>query len=128
MIRVLAYAFTAVLLLGAVVAQFFLAGVGLFVPGDDFSGHRQLGSSWIPVLSLVLFLSAAIGGRSRWDVTAASFVFVLVLVTGALASSATSDPGLAALHPVAALLVVAFVASLVVRSLMAVRAAHGNGG
>ena len=76
------------------VLQFLLAGIGLFVPGADFAAHRLVGASWLPVLALFVFVGAAIGGRSRWDVTAGLALLVVVLTTGALPSRAESDPGL----------------------------------
>jgi hypothetical protein len=120
----LIFATTALVFTALVVFQFYLAGLGLFGSSPDFSSHRTLGTSWLPVSALLIFLGAVIGGRSRLDVTAALGAFVLVLFTSALPSRAESDPSLAALHPVSALATFLVGSVLAYRSFLAVRAAR----
>jgi hypothetical protein len=125
-LRATIFATTAWTFVSLVVFQFFLAGLGLFAPDADFSMHRAMGQTWLPVAALALFLGAAVGGRSRLDVTAAVAAFALVVFTGSLPSRAEAAPLLAAFHPVAALATFAIGSFLARRSITALRSGAAN--
>jgi hypothetical protein len=82
----------------AVVAQFFFAGLGLF-GASDLQAHRTTGSLLIPA-SLVLLLLALVGRLGIRRIGLSGLLFVLTIVQSLL----VRGPSLvAALHPVNAL-------------------------
>ncbi|HEY8291145.1 MAG TPA: DUF6220 domain-containing protein [Thermomicrobiales bacterium] len=86
------------IVLAAVVAQFFFAGLGLFTTAG-FGAHRLIGSLTVPV-SLVLLLLALAGRLGRLRIGLSAALFGLTLVQSLL----IRGPGLvAALHPVNAI-------------------------
>jgi len=90
--------------LAAIVVQVFLAGVGLFGAARDFEPHRNLG--WIlhlgPVLLLIVAAIARVGARTIWWNVA---LLLTVGVQPFLPGLRNSQPLLAALHPVLALVI-----------------------
>lgn len=97
--------------LAAVVAQFFLAGLGVF-GAESFAPHKALGNT-IGAASLILLLLALAGrlGRARIGLSAA--LFGLMIVQMLLVSSlVSSQPWVEALHPVNALLILGASAQL----------------
>jgi hypothetical protein len=94
------FAALAWIVVAAVVAQFFLAGLGLF-GASDFRAHRMNGSLLIPA-ALVLLLLALIGQLGGRRIALAALLLVLMLVQSLL----VRGPSLvAALHPLNALAV-----------------------
>ena len=101
----------------AVVVQIFLAGLGIFsaLPGEDetvtseafddkFEPHSALGFFLLlgSLLLLILILIAWTGPRA---IGATFGLFVLVIVQMILAWTGEDAPGIAALHPVNALII-----------------------
>jgi mercuric ion transport protein len=108
MVRVarLVFAGAAWILFAALILQVFLAGVGLFVSGDDsFALHRVVGYllSLAPILVLGLAFAARAPRATAWF---AGGLAVLAFVQSALPSLRDGLPLVAALHPVNALAVV----------------------
>lgn len=86
------------IILAAVVAQFFFAGLGLFTTAG-FGAHRLTGSLIVPV-SLVLLVLALVGRLGRMRIGLSAALFVLTLVQSLIIKA----PSLvAALHPVNAI-------------------------
>lgn len=86
------------IILAAVVAQFFFAGLGLF-GAADFGAHRLTGSLIVPA-SLILFLLALAGRLGGAAIGLSALLFGLTLVQSLL----VRGPSLvAALHPVNAI-------------------------
>lgn len=97
-----AHTWLARIILGVIVLQFFLAGVGAF-GAADWGPHAITGSLLIPV-SLVLLLLALVGGVGRRGVVLSALLFVLFIVQLLLAGMARDvSPWIGALHPVNAL-------------------------
>jgi hypothetical protein len=89
-------------LLAGVVAEVFLAGLGVFVAPGNYAWHAAF-AGFVLLLSLLLLIDAFVTrwhGLLRWLPLA---MFGLIVVQGATAAAAGSL--LAALHPVNALLV-----------------------
>src|SRR6266571_3553470 len=102
----LAFAGAAWIVFAALIVQVFLAGVGLFVTGDDsFAPHRVLGYllSLVPILVLLLAFAAR---APRGIVWFAAGLAVAAFVQSILPGLRDSMPLIAALHPVNALLIV----------------------
>jgi hypothetical membrane protein len=98
------FAILAWLFLGGLVIQVFFAGVGIFGDRSALATHAEFG--WILHLAPILVLLVAAVGRAGRD--ALLWTAVLVVATFILPILATvraDSPDVAALHPVAALLV-----------------------
>jgi hypothetical protein len=111
-----AYLVFAWLILVAVIAQFFLAGLGVFAGADNFETHRMLGYTLTFVMLLgVLFAFAA---RLPWrTVGLTALLPVLVLLQSAfIAFWYSSLPGMAALHVINGLAIFSLAGFLAVRS------------
>lgn len=105
------YALTAWLFLAGLVVQIFLIGVYLFSDWSALETHRSLG--WVLHLSplvVLLFAFLARAGRRHWLWALA--LTAVVLVVPFLPGLQNSQPMLAALHPLGA--VVGFVLACVV--------------
>jgi hypothetical protein len=96
------YGFLSMLWALAVVVQVFLAGLGIF-GATSFDPHRSLGFTLHALIVLLVILAIA-GPRTGRDIGMAVGLLVLVTIQIALVGSRDSAPGLAALHPVLALL------------------------
>jgi hypothetical protein len=90
--------------LAGIVVQVFLAGMGLFGAGKDFSAHANLG--WIlhlgPVPLLVVAFVARVGARTLWWTAA---LLLSVGVQPFLPGLRGDLPWVAALHPVNAMII-----------------------
>ena len=120
-----AYAVLACAYVLGLVYQVFVAGLGLFASSSNWETHISLG--WMLHLVPILILAAAALSRTgrrhwQWALALALVVFVVPL----FALMRDSNPQIAALHPVSA--VVAFVLSITVarNSLAAVRMADAD--
>jgi hypothetical protein len=85
----------------AVVVQVFLAGLGIF-GATSFDAHKSFGLILHAILGLLVILAIA-GPRTGRDIGMAVGLLVLVTIQISLVSARDSAPGLAALHPVLAL-------------------------
>jgi hypothetical protein len=104
------------IVLVAVGAQFFFAGLGLFTTAG-FGVHRLTGSLIVPV-SLILLVLALAGRLGRMRIGLSAALFGLTLVQSLL----IRGPGLiAALHPVNAIVILAVAQRLAVAGRRAVR-------
>jgi hypothetical protein len=124
MVRVarLAFAGAAWIVFAALIVQVFLAGVGLFVTGDDsFALHRGLGYllSLVPILVLVLAFAAR---APRGIVWFAAGLAIAAFVQSILPVLRDSLPYIAALHPVNALLIVGLSWNVAARATALLRA------
>lgn len=103
----------AMVILGGLVLQFYLAGFGLFGAGS-MNPHRILG--YVLGLAILLLPIIALAGRlGRRTIGMSALVGVLGIVQAMLPSLRSSVPLVAALHPLTAL------------ALMGVTAAIGRG-
>jgi hypothetical protein len=107
----MAYFGVAWLIVAMILGQAFVAGRALFA-GTDWSTHRDLGHT-IVLLPTVLLVVAAVGQLPRSVIRLAAILFGLVVVQAEVFAAIRHQmPGVAALHPVLALLV--FTTSLAV--------------
>lgn len=98
------FALFAWVFVAAILAQVFLAGLGIFGDDEMLGTHAEVG--WIIHLSPILILIAAALGRVGlnallWTVA----LFVVMFVQPIAATLRQDSPALAALHPVLALVV-----------------------
>ena len=102
------------------VYQVFLAGLGLFAGSSNWETH--IGVGWMLHLVPILILAAAAlsrAGRRHWQWALALALVVFVVPLFALMRD--SNPEVAALHPVSALIAFALAISVARNSLAAVR-------
>jgi hypothetical protein len=85
-----------------VVLQVFFAGLGIF-GATSFDIHKAFGNA-LHALTAVLLILAIVGPRTGRDIGMAAGLVVLVTIQIGLVSARDDAPGLAALHPVLALL------------------------
>ena len=101
-----AYIGSLVLFLAGLVFQVYLVGQSLFVDPRDWAAHSSWGWTVAHGLPLLILISAAFSrlGRRRW------YVLVALLVSAGihpfLAAFRDTNPSLAVLHPINALLLV----------------------
>lgn len=103
MVRIARILFAGVawLFLACVVVQVFLAGLAVF--GDnDFSRHREFGYMF-GLLTLVMIVLSLAGRMPRRWVGGSALLLVLFALQSVFVLLRTSNPTLAALHPVNAL-------------------------
>ena len=96
------YAGLALLWAAAVILQVFFAGLGIF-GATSFDTHKSFGGILHGVTALLLIL-AIVGPRTGRDIGMAAALVVLVTVQIGRVGARDDAPGLAALHPVLALL------------------------
>jgi hypothetical protein len=108
--------FVAWTFVAAILFQVFLIGRFLFA-GESVDPHREFGYTVLPLLALLVLLTAFPSGLGRGAVGWAGLLFVLTIVQMSLPGLKANLPLVAALHPVNALLVFWF----------AVRVARGAG-
>lgn len=113
------YLILAWLFLAGVVAQAFLAGAGLFVPGQWLLWHGVLGhllSSPLPVIPALLLILSFVGrmpAAVRW---LTALLLILAWVQPVFLYLRGLVPLLASLHPVNALLLFALPLALIARA------------
>ena len=98
----LIYGWLAFLWVGLVVLQVFFAGLGIF-GATSFSTHKTFGNILHPLTAILLIL-AIVGPRTGRDIGMAAALVILVTIQIGLVSARDDAPGLAALHPVLAIL------------------------
>jgi hypothetical protein len=94
------YGALALLWAAAVVLQVFFAGLGIF-GAESFKTHEDFGGILHGFTALLLIL-AILGPRTGRDIGMAATLVILVTVQIGLVSARDDAPGLAALHPVLA--------------------------
>ncbi len=94
-------------IVAAVVAQFFFAGLGIF-GATSFGAHKMVGSLIIPA-SLILLVLALAGRLGTVRIGLSGLLLVLTVVQSILPSAPAV---IAALHPVNALAILAVVGNL----------------
>jgi hypothetical protein len=90
--------FVSWLLVAGLVAQVFLAGLGVFSSSASFATHRDVGYS-LSLLPIVLLIAGLVGGLGRRLALIAVLVFVLFILQSVFVVMRTSAPAVAALHP-----------------------------
>jgi hypothetical protein len=105
----------AVLTLGGIAAQFFLAGMAVFGAGSGWEAHAATGGAvGLPILALFLM---SFRTSLRAHRTQASLLFGLYLLQLTLAALGQTLPLIGALHPVNGLLMGLLASRLTVRLL-----------
>lgn len=105
----------AVLTLGGIATQFFLAGMTVFGAGTGWEAHAATGGAvGLPILGLFLM---SFRGSLRAHRTQASLLFGLYLLQLTLAALGQTLPLIGALHPVNGLLMGLLASKLTVRLL-----------
>lgn len=111
------YATWSWVILAAVVVQFFLAGMGVFVSGEDFGIHAVFGS--IIMLATLLGAIFALAARLPWRTTGQNtLLFVLILLQAVLIEVARGS----GIHVIAAFHVINALAIFALAGLLALRA------
>jgi Family of unknown function (DUF6220) len=89
-----------------VLLQGYLAGQALTQLGGngDFEAHRAVGFELMGILALVVLLTALIGRMPRAHVGLTVLLFILYIVQTSLPGMRDSNPAIAALHPVNAMI------------------------
>jgi hypothetical protein len=105
----------AIVFVGAIVVQVFLAGAAIANLGGsgNFASHTDFGYTGMGLAALVLLVTALVARRPRRDVGIVVLIVVLYVVQTILPNFRSSTPGLAALHPVNALLLFGVAAAYV---------------
>jgi uncharacterized protein DUF6220 len=114
------FAVVAWLFLAGVVLQVFLAGMGLFNL-SDFKAHDGFGWLLASVPLFVLLPLAVVTGLERLTVWLTLILVIATAFQPELALARKTDPVLAALHPVNAMLIFAVALFLARRSLVELR-------
>jgi hypothetical protein len=109
------------LLVAGLVAQVWLAGMAVFAPATGFATHRDVGYT-IGLVPIVLLVLGLLGGMGRRAALLAITIFVLVILQSVFVVMRTSNPAIAALHPVNGFLIL-LVAILLARESWAMRTA-----
>ena len=93
------YLVLALALVAGLVAQVFLAGLGVFDSPTAFATHRDVGYtlSLVPILLLIVGL---VGGLGRRMAIMAAVIFGLFILQSVFVAMRGSSPAIAALHPV----------------------------
>jgi hypothetical protein len=115
------FAAAAWLLVGGLIVQVFLAGLGVFDSPERFELHATFGFT-LMALPLVLVLSGLAGAVGRQLVRLAGLMFGMFFVQSILVSLRSQAPTIAALHPVNGFLIL-FVSIVVARRSLEVRRA-----
>ena len=109
------------LLVAVLVFQVWLAGRGVFESPTIFITHRDVGYM-ISILPVVLLLLGFLGGMGRRVAIMAAVILGLVILQSVFVAFRTSNPAIAALHPVNAFLIL-LVAVLLARESWGMRIA-----
>jgi hypothetical protein len=86
-----------------VTLQFFLAGLGVF-GATGFGAHETVGGI-LYVTTLLMLVTAAVGGLGRDPIVFGGVLLVLVIVQSLLPGTRDDAPGIAALHPLLAVVI-----------------------
>jgi len=89
----------AVILAVGLVAQVFLAGLGVFAGSSNFTTHRDTGYV-LGLLPIILIIAGLIGRVGRRLVVLSAVVWLLFVLQSVLVGVRSDYPGIAALHPV----------------------------
>jgi Family of unknown function (DUF6220) len=87
------------LLVVGLVAQIFLAGLGVFAGASNFATHRDLGYL-LQAFPFFMAITAWVGKLGRRHILLAVVIFALFFVQSLLLVARESIPAIAALHPV----------------------------
>jgi uncharacterized protein DUF6220 len=101
------------LLVAGLLVQIFLAGLGVFRGPESFLTHRDFGYV-LELLPILLLIFGIVGGLGRRPAILAAAIFGLFLLQSVFVVLRTSNPEVAALHPVNGF-VITFLAVLVAR-------------
>jgi hypothetical protein len=112
----------ALVVMAAIVLQFFLAGVGIFGAGS-IEAHRVLGYV-ITLAALLLLVVALIGRIGRQRIIFSAVLLVLLVVQIALIES--KQPWIEALHPLNALAILGVTAQIAMRGRGSGRRGHSG--
>ena len=93
------HAVLSTVLAAGLVGQVFLAGLGVFDSPAQFATHRDVGYG-LSGIALLVIVTAALSRAGRAPIGAAGLVFLLFIVQSILVTMRTSQPAIAALHPV----------------------------
>ena len=87
------------LLVAGLVAQIFLAGLGVFRGPANFTTHRDFGYM-LELLPIVLLIAGLLGGLGRRPALLAIGIFALFMLQSVFVGLRGDAPEVAALHPV----------------------------
>ena len=87
------------LLVAGLVAQIFLAGLGVFRGPANFATHRDFGYM-LELLPIVLLIAGLLGGLGRRPALLAIGIFALFMLQSVFVGLRGGAPEVAALHPV----------------------------
>ena len=87
------------LFVAGLVAQVFLAGLGVFSSAASFATHRDFGYA-LSALPVVLLVAGLLGGLGRRLALLAALEFGLFILQSVFVVMRSSAPAVAALHPV----------------------------
>lgn len=109
------------LLAGLAVVQVYLAGLAVFVIGSTFEMHRNFGYliGIIALVQLVLAFAGKLGGRM---IGASALLLGMMALQSILVIMRTSQPTIAAIHPVSGFVIVLLSVLIAWRALSFIRA------
>ena len=110
------------LLVAGLVAQVFLAGLGVFSSATSFATHRDFGYA-LSLLPVVLLVAGLLGGLGRRLALLAALEFGLFILQSVFVAMRSSAPAVAALHPVNGFLIL-LIAILIARESWLARVAE----
>ena len=87
------------LLVGGLLTQIFLAGLGVFRGPASFETHRDFGYM-LELLPIVLLVAGLVGGMGRRPALLAAGIFGLFMLQSVFVLMRSNAPEVAALHPV----------------------------
>jgi 4-hydroxybenzoate polyprenyltransferase len=111
----------AVLFVGGLIAQVWLAGRGVFESPTMFDTHRSLGYT-LSLFTIALLVLGLLGGMGRRPAILAVVIFVLFILQSVFVVMRDSQPAVAALHPVNGFLIL-FLAIVLARDSWMMRTA-----
>jgi hypothetical protein len=95
------YRWIALVIAGGVIAQFFLAGIGLFGAGS-YEAHMQLGWA-LHSVAMAGFVAAVVRPRTAQAIVGSAALVVAITIQVSLPGLRNDAPWLSAFHPVLAL-------------------------
>jgi len=102
-----------------IVLQVFFAGLGIF-GASGYATHRAFGNI-LHGLTAILLILAIIGPRTSRDIGMAAALVIVVTIQIGIVGARDDAPGLAALHPVLALVAMGLAAHMGMHALRAGR-------